>query len=87
MVVASPLSEWKQRVHQSMLYIYNCGMYNSGNLTLRQYGGLRVCNDHEVDQNLETDFFADFPTELPTMATMVTMLAVLGYGYILTDDQ
>ena len=44
-------------------------------------------NDHEVDQNLATDFFADFPTELPTMATMVTMLAVLGYGYILTDDQ
>ena len=41
-------------------------------------------NDHEVDQNLATDFFADFPTELPTM---VTVLAVLGYGYILTDDQ
>ena len=49
--------------------------------------GSRVRNDHEVDQNLATDFFADFPTELPTMATMVTMLAVLGYGYILTDDQ
>ena len=50
----------------------------------------RVCNDHEVDQNLATDFFDDFLTELPTMATMatmVTMLAVLGYGYILTDDQ
>ena len=46
-----------------------------------------VCNDHEVDQNLATKFFADFPTKLPTMATMVTMLAVLGYGYILTDDQ
>ena len=46
----------------------------------------RVCNDHEVDQNLTTDFFAEFPTELPTMATMVTMLAALEYGYILTDD-
>ena len=40
----------------------------------------RVCNDHEVDQNLATDFFADFPTELPTMATMVTMLTALKYG-------
>ena len=46
----------------------------------------RVCNDHEVDQNLTTDFFAEFPTELPTMATMVTMLAALEYGYILTDE-
>ena len=43
-----------------------------------------ACNDHEVDQNLATNFFSDFPTELPTM---VTMLAVLGYEYILTDDQ
>ena len=53
----------------------------------REWQKSRVCNDHEVDQNLATDFFADFPTELPTMATMVTMLAVLDYGYILTDDQ
>ena len=48
---------------------------------------IRVCNDPEVDKNLATEFFADFLTELLTMATMVTMLAVLGYGYILTDDQ
>ena len=40
----------------------------------------------KVDQNLTTDFFAELPTELPTMATMVTMLAALKYGYILTDD-
>ena len=46
----------------------------------------RVRNDHEVDQNLTTDFFAEFPTELPTVATMVTMLAALEYGYILTDE-
>ena len=52
-----------------------------------EWGLGRDGNDHEVDQNLATDFFADFPTELPTMATMVTMLAVLGYRYILTDDQ
>ena len=38
----------------------------------------RVCNDHEVDQNLTTDFSAELPTELPTMATIVTMLAALG---------
>ena len=39
---------------------------------------VRVRNDHEVDQNLTTDFSAELPTELPTMATMVTMLAALG---------
>ena len=31
-------------------------------------------NDHEVDQKLATDFFAELLTELPTMATILVAM-------------
>ena len=37
--------------------------------------GNRDGNDHEVDQKLATNCFAELPTKLPTMATMIEAMS------------